>query len=200
MYRALTDGERTNAAHVLGCVKFDHNIQDKFGPEISPDDFPDLNIPNTPEHDNFNDVNYAGRDDEWVKRWREFTGDGLANGLTSNADNKPPTPSLSVDGELPTPEADDNYVNASFILPRGNALARGTVIGRKRDAQGNPIGNANTNPILDSRVYHVKFEGGNMCELTANAIAESMYALCDADGNKYILFDSLLITKVIGKP
>jgi hypothetical protein len=93
---------------------------------------------------------------------------------------------------LPTPEADDNYVNASLMLPRGNALARGTVIGQKRDARGDPIGNANTNPILNSRVYRVEFEDGDVCELTANVIAESMYASCDADGNEYILFDSFV--------
>ncbi len=115
-----------------------------------------------------------------MKRWRAFTGDGLADGLTGNVDDEPPTPSLGVVGELPTPEADDNYVNASLMLPRGNALVRRTVIGQKRDAQGNPIGNSNTNPILDSRVYPVEFEGGDVCELTANVIVESMYASCDA--------------------
>ena len=128
-YHVLTDGERTNVAHVLRRVKFNHNIQGKFGPKTSLDDFPDLNIPNTPEQDNFDDVNYAGRDDKWVKRWRTFTGDGLADGLTSDADDKPPTPSLGVDGKLRTPEAGDNYVNASLMLPRGNALAHRTVIG-----------------------------------------------------------------------
>ena len=76
------------------------------------------------------------------------------------------------------------------MLPRGNSLVLRTVIGQKRDARGNPIGNANANPIMDSRVYRVEFEDGNVCELTANVIAESMYASCDADGNKYILFDS----------
>ena len=162
-YRALTDAERTNMAHVSRRVKFDHNMQDKFGPEISPDDFPDLDIPNTPEHDNFDDVDYAGRDDEWVKRWRAFTGDGLANGLTGDADDELPTPSLGIDGELPTPEADDTYVTASLMLPRGNALAHETVIDQKRDARGYPIRNANTNPILDSRVYRIEFEDGDVC-------------------------------------
>ncbi len=41
-------------------------------------------------------------------------------------------------------------------------------------------------------MYCVEFEDGNVCELTANVIAKSMYALCDADGNKYILFDSFV--------
>jgi hypothetical protein len=127
-----------------------------------------------------------------VKRWRAFTGDGLANGITGDADNELPTPSLGIDGKLPTPEADDNYVNASLMLPRSNVLVCGTVIGRKHDARDDPIGNANTNPILDLRVYHVEFEDGDVCELTANVIGKSMYGSCDADGNEYILFDSFV--------
>jgi len=166
-------------------------ILDKFGPETTPDDFPDLDIPDTPELNNFDDVDYAGWDDEWVKRWHAFTGDGL----TSDADDEIPTPSLGVDVKLPTPKAVDNYVNASLMLPCSNSLAHGTVIGRKRDARGNPIGNATANPIMDSRVYCVEFDDGDVCELTANVIAKSMYASCDADGNEYILFDSFVDCK-----
>ena len=42
-------------------------------------------------------------------------------------------------------------------------------------------------PVVD-----VEFEDGDVCELTANVTAESMYASCDADGNEYILFDSFV--------
>jgi hypothetical protein len=129
-YCALTDVEWANAAHVCCRIEFDLNILDKFGPETTPDDFPDLDIPDIPELDNFDDVDYAGRDDKWVKRWRAFTGDELIG----NADDEVPSPSLGIDVELPMPEAGDNYVNASLMLPRGNSLARGRVIGRKRDA------------------------------------------------------------------
>ncbi len=66
-YRALTNGERMNLAHVACLVKFDLSIQDKFGPETTPDDFINLDIPNTPEHDKFNDVDYAGRDDKQLR-------------------------------------------------------------------------------------------------------------------------------------
>jgi hypothetical protein len=126
---------------------------DKFGQETTPDEFPDLDIPATPEHDNFDDVDYAGRDDEWVKRRRAFTGNGLTDGLTGDADNEIHSPSLGVDVELPTPKADDNYVNVSLMLPHGNSLARGTKIGQKRDAQGGHTGNTNANPIMDSHIY-----------------------------------------------
>jgi hypothetical protein len=188
MYHALTDVERANAVDVCRRVEFDLNILDKFGPETTPDNLSDLNIPGTPELNPFDDVDYVGRDDEWVKRWHAFTGDGL----TGDADDEIPIPSLGVDVELPTPEAGDNYVNASLMLPCGNSLARGTVIGRKCDARGDPIGNANANPIMDSHIYCIEFNDSDVCELTANVIAESMYASCEADGNEYILFDSFV--------
>ena len=52
-YRGLTDVDWANVAHVCRWVEFDLNILDKFGPETTPDDFPDLNIPDTPELNNF---------------------------------------------------------------------------------------------------------------------------------------------------
>ena len=33
---------------------------------------------------------------------------------------------------------------------------------------------------------------GEVTELTTNVIVESMYAQCDADGNKYLLLSSLV--------
>ena len=65
-------------------------------------------------------------------------------------DKETPTPATGLDTEVPTPEADVNYVNTSIILPRGSKFSRGRVIGRKRDVDGNPTGRANTNPILDT--------------------------------------------------
>ncbi len=35
------------------------------------------------------------------------------------------------------------------------------------------------------------FEDGDVTDLTANLITESMYAQCDPDGNQYVLLDSL---------
>ena len=46
-----------------------------------------------------------------------------------------------------TPEIGDNYIGASIQIPRGGELTRGRVIARKRDASGNPVGRAHTNPI-----------------------------------------------------
>ena len=63
---------------------------------------------------------------------------------------------------------------------------------RTRDNGGNVVDRAHDNPILDTRKYVVEFEGGEEAELTANVIAESMYAQCDPDGNLYVMFDSIV--------
>ena len=65
----------------------------------------------------------------------------------------------------------DNYVNSSVMLPRGNTYARGKVIGRKRDGSGNAVGIINDNPILETRKYCVEFNEGEVSKLTANVIS-----------------------------
>ena len=45
------------------------------------------------------------------------------------------------------------------------------MIGHKRDPEGNPIGRANPQPVLDTRRYEVEFGDGEITELTANVIA-----------------------------
>ena len=66
------------------------------------------------------------------------------------------------------------------------------VIARKQDAKGNPVGRADKNPVKDSRTYEVQFPDGKVAELTANVIAESMYASCDQEGSEYLLFDCII--------
>ena len=79
-----------------------------------------------------------------------------------------------------------------MTLPHGGTLARGRVTERKRDHEGNVIGRSNSNPILDTQEYEVKFEDGDVTKLTANAIAESMYAMCDENGDHILLFDAIV--------
>jgi hypothetical protein len=42
---------------------------------------------------------------------------------------------------------------------------------------------------VDLHVYCVEFDDGDVSELTANVIAELMYALWDDEGNKYLMMD-----------
>ena len=101
------------------------------------------------------------------------------------------------DGDsTPVPDADDEgdadthdqYVGAEVNLPIGNKMMSGKVRGRKRMSDGSLIGKSNVNPILDIRIYDIEFPDGQTAELAAsNVIAQNMYAMCDIDGNQYLL-------------
>jgi hypothetical protein len=91
-----------------------------------------------------------------------------------------------------TPEMGDNYLNAEISVPQGGTLMKGHITSRKRDKDGNPIGLANANPILDTREYTFTFDGGDETGLSANLITETMYAQCDPNGNQYVLLDSII--------
>ena len=103
------------------------------------------------------------------------------------------------DGSIPeaddyTPDVgDDTYVNMEVALPRdddGPTFAK--VTKRLRDANGIPIGTANDNPIIDTRVYEVEYMDGHRASLAANAIAANMFAQIDDDGNRFVLLDSII--------
>ncbi len=56
-----------------------------------------------------------------------------------------------------TPETGDNYLSTELMLPKGGVLVKGRVTARKRDRDGNLVGHANDNLILDTRSYIVVF-------------------------------------------
>ena len=99
-----------------------------------------------------------------------------------------------------TPEVgDDTYINMEVVLPRddeGPTFAK--VTKRLRDANGIPIGTANDNPILDSRMYEVEYLDGYRASLSANTIAENMFAQVDEDGNRYTILDDIVDHRVDG--
>jgi hypothetical protein len=105
-----------------------------------------------------------------------------------------------VDGEESMPEADewsspeafDQYLTAEVLLSRGGTEMLGTVVRRKRDQDGNPIGRSNPNPLLDTREYEVEFPDGSADILTANAIAESLYSQVDDEGRRYAILSEIV--------
>ena len=50
----------------------------------------------------------------------------------------------------------------------------------------------NENPITDTCGYCVEFDDGEVSELTATVILESMYAAFDGDNNKYLIMVSIV--------
>ncbi len=97
-------------------------------------------------------------------------------------DDSNDTPDHIPDAEEVTPEALNNYVGIKVWMD----LSMGKVHSHRHDSSRNPKGRANNNPILDSHMYNVEFEDGEVTEYTANVIAESMYAWCDEEGNEYV--------------
>jgi hypothetical protein len=91
-----------------------------------------------------------------------------------------------------TPDMGDNYLSAELMLPKGGVTVKGPVTAQKHDQDGNPIGLANNNPILDTRSYIVDFDDCDQTELTANMIAESSYLQCNPDGNQYVLLEEIV--------
>ena len=63
---------------------------------------------------------------------------------------------------------------------------------RLKDANGLPIGTVIENPVLDTRVYKVKYVDGHKASLTANAIAQNMFAQVNDEGNRHVLFDQII--------
>ena len=108
----------------------------------------------------------------------EYYADDVEDGFEDTPDDILPT----------TPEVNNNYVGTNVLLLRGNNMAQGRVRKSACDSNGNPIGGANENPILDSREYVFEFKDGIKEELAANAIDRRMYDQCDPDGNTYVLF------------
>ena len=91
-----------------------------------------------------------------------------------------------------TPEALDQYLTANVVLPHNDTMQKGYVRARKRDANGNPKGIANNNPLLDTRVYDVEFPDGKIKEYNVNMISEFLYSQVDDEGNEFILLDEII--------
>ena len=94
----------------------------------------------------------------------------------------------------PSPEfADIQFLNMELALPRdgeGPEFAR--VKKRLRDEDGKPIGRANDNLMLDTRVFEVEYLDGHTTTMSANAIAECMFAQVDQEGNRLLLLDEVM--------
>ena len=77
------------------------------------------------------------------------------------------------------PEAINNYIGAGIMISHGDTVTQESVRRSKHNVEGNTIGKANSNPILGTRTYVVKFEDGIMSTYSANFISDSMYSKCD---------------------
>ena len=167
-YRALTETEIEDKAHMKLREEYDESIRVRIGRPSSSSELNEL-------------------DPEAVTPEYEFYHDDLEG----SQEHAP-------DIEDVTPEDLDVYVGAEVNLPIGGEVQSGKVRRRSRDAAGDVTGKANANPILDTRTYQVEFQDGQVAEYTANVIAENMYTQCDPEGNQQMLMDALIDHKADG--
>jgi hypothetical protein len=79
----------------------------------------------------------------------------------------------------------DPYMHADVILPHQGAEMKARVSFRKRDSEGNLIGQSAGNPVMDhTRQCIVQFEDGSEAEYSANIIAQNLINQVDAEGNR----------------
>lgn len=96
------------------------------------------------------------------------------------------------DDLYPDQDTYDQYITSQVLLPRGDNNEKGTVKRQKRDADGNVVGRANANPILDTRVYEVEFSDSHVAEFSTNVIAENIYAMVDNEGYETSIFKAII--------
>jgi hypothetical protein len=90
-----------------------------------------------------------------------------------------------------THEEMDEYLSKELYLPRGGELATARVIRRSRDWDV-PTVSRNSNSILDTQQYEVKFLDGSVDTYTANLIAENLATMIDPEGQQYALFKGIV--------
>ena len=97
-------------------------------------------------------------------------------------------------GEAFAPDVYNTYLNMELAIPQGDSLEPrlARVTKRLKDANGLPIGLANENPILDTRMYEVQYLDGEKASLVANNIAENLFAQIDDEGNCQVLMDEII--------
>ena len=100
---------------------FDRDIAEIYGRDTTPDNFPEINLEYAPD----------------FVLYEDYPGGGMSVG---RYEEKNPKSATKPECKIPTPEADGNYANASFMLSRVNSFACGKSIGWKTYADGNPTG------------------------------------------------------------
>ena len=79
-----------------------------------------------------------------------------------------------------------------MLLPQGGEASKATVVCRKRDHDGRPIGKRHANPLLDTRLYEVEFPDGTTKAVSANLIAENLLSQVDEEGRSYSILGEIV--------
>jgi hypothetical protein len=80
----------------------------------------------------------------------------------------------------------DKYLNAEFVINRGDEPVRVRVNKRARTDNGNVIGQSHKNPMFDTREYKCILDDGTIERYSTNIIAEYLYSQCDDEGHSFV--------------
>jgi hypothetical protein len=138
--------EGTTTEFIADQLWLDAAIQEKIGDQVKEEDISEL----LPGEDTYNlfDVEDDGDDEVKDKRFDRPEADEI------------------------TADTMDTYLRTKVLLPRGQGMFKGTVVGRRKGIDGNPLGTANSNPILDTREYEVQFPDGSLDTLFTQEIID----------------------------
>lgn len=85
------------------------------------------------------------------------------------------------------------YLNMELVLSRDEPGPEFALVTKRLwDKDGLPNGRSHNNPILDTQMNEVEFPGGYKLAVLANAIAQSMFAQVDEQGNWRVLFQEIV--------
>ena len=91
------------------------------------------------------------------------------------------------------PDLFDTYLNMELAIDcRGEHPMLARVTKRLKDHEGKPIGTAHQNPIMDTRMYEVEYANRFKQAMSANVIAENMFASIEEEGHRHLLLDSII--------
>lgn len=144
-------------------------------------------------------------DKDFVFEYRHPT--GTTNGTTNeeqehpvHEDGDPKNGDSKVDPD-PTPDSYDGYLNMEIGMPRGEdgEIEHAVVKRRAYDKDGEPIGIANNNPLLDTRQYEIEYIDGTIETVTANLIAENILSQVNEQGHRQLLLDEIIDHKYMSE-
>jgi hypothetical protein len=90
-------------------------------------------------------------------------------------------------------------LNSFGVITLWWRIVKGTGCWTKRGPNGSPVGQAHSNPILDTHEYEVEFTDGAREIYMANMIAENMNSQVDEEGQQYTLMSEIIDHKSDGK-
>jgi hypothetical protein len=97
-------------------------------------------------------------------------------------------PIVSLEGDQLIEENDvdddayDKFIGAEVTIETEEGPTRATVKRQVTDYDGNLIGRAHKNLLLDTRTYELEYDDGKVDRFMANAIAENIYSQMDSEG------------------